>query len=75
MAFRAEGDEIVDFIVSQLAACLSMMYLEILHPSTLLAAPCVAFEDPFPKLAVFIRRQLQPRPMPGVSIQRFSSLR
>lgn len=46
MAIGAEGHEILQAVVTQLAAVLPMMHLEVVHGPALLAAPVIPVQHP-----------------------------
>ena len=60
MAGTAKSDEIFFHVVSQSAARLDMMNLEIFGTSASLASPAIAFEHPLTKHAIGIPVQSKP---------------
>src|SRR5271170_3416734 len=73
VAHRAQRDEILLNIVSQLTARTDVVDLKILRCPAVLAAPSIASENLAGELAVSLGFKPQPRPLPVEPIQGCSS--
>jgi hypothetical protein len=59
----AKGHQIIPGIMSEVTPCLDVMYLKVLHSSTLLAAPSVSLENRQAQLTVGFWIKPQSRPL------------
>ena len=59
----AERDEILLGVIPELAARADVVYLEILRPATILAAPPIARQHLAPQFPIGCWAELEPRPL------------